>query len=443
VPKPSELIITASKADANGKRLVVTMFGSRQHRDQFDPDVGYQRRQWREAVIRSLRVEPEIYNATGSAESTEAHLFNAVDDRLYAAVEAADAEASSSLFTPNVVCMADLAPLKTDWLWQDRIPVGCLTIFDGPPGEGKSTATMDLVARLSRGDAMPPQHAPDGTFTPAASLIMSAEDDPQRTIRPRLDAAGADVRKVFLLRTMEFVEGEEEREIQLPLVVAAIGSIVRQQRARLVVIDPLTAHLSEGANANNDVNMRQALMPLARMAEKERCSVVIVRHLNKKEGQSAINRGGGSVGIIGACRAGFLICRDPNDPEQVVLACSKMNLARRPKSLAFSVVDHQDSSRIEWAGEVDLSADQLVSKPNGSSSSSKVEHAKDIISEILFTGPRGSNEVLQACLDAGLSERTYHSARKALGVKSERTGFGGEGQWLLTMNANGFHHEEF
>ena len=234
MPKPSELIITASQADANGKRLVVTMFGNRQHRDNFDPDAGYQRRQWREAVIRSLRVEPEIYNATGSAESTEAHLFNAIDERLYAAVEAADSEPTSSLWQPEVTTMAEIEHATTNWLWEQHIPLGAISNLSGDPGLGKSQMTCDLGARITKGWPMPPLTATESKYKPRGVLFMNAEDDPARTLRPRLEAAGADLKRVACLRSMRCsLEDEDERPVTLPSDLAAVEDVIRSHDVAL------------------------------------------------------------------------------------------------------------------------------------------------------------------------------------------------------------------
>lgn len=119
-----------------------------------------------------------------------------------------------------------------------------------------------------------------------------------------------------------------------------------------------------------------------------------------------------------------------------------MNLARRPKSLAFSIVPDGEHSRIEWAGEVDMSADDLVSKQASVTNASKVDLAKQIIGDLLADGARGSSEVLQACIDAGVSERTYHTARKALRVVSKKTGFN-DGQWLLSLPFEAATFEDF
>ncbi len=75
------------------------------------------------------------------------------------------------------------------WLWPRYIPAGKLTLLDGNPEVGKSLITLDLAARLSRGDPMP-----DGTGGGPAgqTLLIQAEDVAADTLGPRLDAAGAD-----------------------------------------------------------------------------------------------------------------------------------------------------------------------------------------------------------------------------------------------------------
>ena len=143
-----------------------------------------------------------------------------------------------------------------------------------------------------------------------------------------------------------------------------------------------------------------------------------------------MHRGGGSIGIIGAARAGFMVGRDPENDEEMIFACIKMNLAREPTSLAYTTVTSGDTSRIEWSGESDVSASDLVAKPGGKSAP-KLQQAKEIISDILADGPRGENEVKTACTKEDVSYRTYHRERKELNVQSEKTSFRGE--WLLSM----------
>ena len=67
--------------------------------------------------------------------------------------------------------------------------------------------------RPSRGAPMPCGDVPDG---PASVIIMSAEDDASRTIVPRLIAAGADLSKVHILRSVSLGDGVEARRAWRP-----------------------------------------------------------------------------------------------------------------------------------------------------------------------------------------------------------------------------------
>ena len=94
----------------------------------------------------------------------------------------------------KVVDLTQLQPKKTDWLWQDRIPRGCISVLEGDPGLGKSLLTVSLAAAVSTGAAVVPGEAPLGK--PADVVFLSAEDDIERTILPRLKVAGADLSRV-------------------------------------------------------------------------------------------------------------------------------------------------------------------------------------------------------------------------------------------------------
>ena len=92
--------------------------------------------------------------------------------------------------------LSDVQPKAVAWLWSPRIALGKVTLIVGDPGLGKSMLTCAMAAHVSRGTPWPVDHSecPRGD-----TIMVSAEDDPGDTIRPRLDATGADVSKVHVL----------------------------------------------------------------------------------------------------------------------------------------------------------------------------------------------------------------------------------------------------
>ena len=99
--------------------------------------------------------------------------------------------------------------------------------------------TLDLAARVSAGKAFP-----DGAeCEPAGVVLLSAEDGLADTIRPRLDAAGADTSKILALATVPDENGHD-RLLSIPEDLALIEKGIRRVGARLVVVDPLMAFLS-------------------------------------------------------------------------------------------------------------------------------------------------------------------------------------------------------
>src|SRR5947209_909244 len=101
--------------------------------------------------------------------------------------------------SPDLRSMSDLRRRPVEWLWPGWIPLGNLTVLDGDPGVGKSTLLLDLAARLSRDGVMP-----DGAAGPVApSILLSAEDGAEDTIRPRLEAAGGVMDRLFTLASVQ------------------------------------------------------------------------------------------------------------------------------------------------------------------------------------------------------------------------------------------------
>lgn len=322
--------------------------------------------------------------------------------------------------SPSLIRLADVEPESVEWLWPGRIPLGKLSLLEGDPGLGKSTVSLDIAARVSRGISLPFE----GRFGPCAVVLLSAEDGLADTIRPRLDAAAADVTRIYAPRDVYTLDKN----------LGDIESAVRSTGARLVIIDPLMAFLGSGVNSYKDQDVRRALAPLSRMADETGAAILVVRHL-KKGGSDipAIQRGGGSIGIIGAARSALLIAKDPKDETRRIVASVKSNLSKPPMSLAYRIgEDPNGAPSLTWEGEVEITADELLGA-QGIELHQKRPRANAVafLRASLEDGPLSAVEVNRAAESEGFTESTMKRARSKLGVTSAKTGF--QGGWLLAL----------
>jgi hypothetical protein len=205
----------------------------------------------------------------------------------------------------------------------------------------------------------------------------------------------------------------------------------------LVIVDPLMAFLAGDVNSHRDQDVRRALAPLSRLAEKTGAAVVVVRHLNKATGGSAIYRGGGSIGIVGAARSGLLVAKHPEDDAKRVLASIKNNLSAPAPSLVFGLAGAESGAvRVTWKGETSLNAAALLSAPTDPEERSAGQEAQDFLRDILSGGPRAAADVRKQANEAGVAWRTVERAKATLGVQAKRKGEagkqgGGAREWAL------------
>jgi hypothetical protein len=332
----------------------------------------------------------------------------------------------------DLVLVADVDREQVTWLWRDRIPRGKVSVLDGDPGTGKSTLTLTIAAKVSTGSPFPDGGRPDRGDV----ILLSAEDDIGDTIRPRLEAAGADLARCWVLPDVH-PEGEPPRPPELPADLFLLEDLVKSKAAALVVIDPLMAFLSGQVDSHRDQDIRRVLASLGYMANRTSAAVVIVRHMNKGTG-SALYRGSGSIGIVGAARAGLLVAPDPDDEGRRVLAMTKSNLAKMPDALAYRLVNDEryEVARVVWDGASKHTAGDLVRARVDEDEAPALAEAVRVLKEILADGPLPAGNVKRLAATGGVAERTLQRARHALGVSARRQGFGPGAFYVWAMPAD-------
>jgi hypothetical protein len=333
------------------------------------------------------------------------------------------------------VRLSDVEPEAVQWLWAPYIPLGKLTLLEGDPGLGKTWLALTIAASVTRGDPFPNEEGvPRGHREPANVLYLSAEDGLADTLRPRLDAVGADVSRVIALTGWQATDDNGE-PIEGAVTLGdkdVLEQVLNEYRPALVVVDPLQAYLGASVDMHRANETRPLLSLLGQLAERYRCAVLAIRHLSKAPQGRTIYRGLGTIDFAAAARSILLVAEHPENDQLRVIAHTKSSLAPAGKSLAYELRDNQ----LLWAGSVELSAEQLLAPRQSDDERSARDEAREFLLELLADGVVPVKEVKRAARDAELSWRTIERAKGELGVTASRqgeTGNRGGGQWVWSL----------
>jgi hypothetical protein len=330
----------------------------------------------------------------------------------------------------RVLRLSEVAVEAVVWLWHRYLPAGAITLFDGNPGEGKSTVVADLIARVTCGTEWP-----DGTPVgePGDVVYVTKEDDPATQVRPRIEAAGGDVSRVAFVAA----------DLLFPRDLPRFREVLDQVRPRLVLLDPLMSYLEGKVRAISDNEVRSALMtPLAELARDMGCAMLVIRHFNKGTGQSALNRGAGSLGgLAGAARMVLALAPDPDDDDgrTRVFGVVKSNYEARPPSMKAVIESapvegfHMTVSRVAWLGASDTAVADLMERTR--EQHHQVLEAEEALREVLVrhADPMPSGDVFAAMKAKGHPRNATYAAASALHVHRERVGFPSRTMWSLPV----------
>ena len=345
--------------------------------------------------------------------------------------------------TPHALmrCIEDVQAVPINWLWPARIACGKLTILAGNPGLGKSQVTAALAGIVTTGGLWPV----DGTRCPQGAVIfLSAEDDAGDTIRPRLEAVGANLRHCYILdgiRENDATGTVVERFFNLKDDMRRLYEAIRNiGNVRLIVIDPITAYMG-GIDSHKNADVRALLNPMTLLAESCGAAIVGVSHLNKSNAQEAMQRVSGSLAFVASARAALVMIKDNANPARRLLLELKNNIAKDAGGLAFSIQSTDlangiKTSRVEWEKElVTITADEAM-RIDLEARNGELDKAKQLLLDLLADGPMLQSEIVLQYQGMGFSERTVNRAKNELGIKSKKSGKEGGWLWSIPKVAN-------
>ena len=327
------------------------------------------------------------------------------------------------------------APEEAEYLVEPYLPKGMLSILGGVSGVGKTSLALDICARLSRGETNPLSQSltalpvrPSGEMSSASEmervflansqpegvrpiLHLTAENDPNKVLRPRAEAMGADLDKLYFQDGASYSMGDAE-----------LAALCRVLRPGLVVFDPIQSYLGQGVQMNRAEQVRPLLDSLSALAKELDMAVLLISHMSKPGPGvcSALDRLLGSSDFRNAARSILIAGRDPEHPDIRVVAHAKNSLGVPGESQRYHICEN---GTVAYDGPCDLTADRIIQESGVAQRTQRPAATLNAAVEALdkqlsFVGWVEAGEVYRLCAEKGFSERTMRNAKIALGLKT-------------------------
>ena len=172
--------------------------------------------------------------------------------------------------------LRDFRSRKMKFLWEDvRIPMGAAIIFAGMGGVSKSTFSIWLAGRVTRGLV-----AGELLDTPSDVLYVSHEDGIEDVVLPRAQANGVDTERFHIFG----VASKYHNGVSMPKFpedLALLEEKIIETSAKVVIIDPILSAMASGRDPNSNVDVRELIDPLNQLAQRMQVTIICIAHINK------------------------------------------------------------------------------------------------------------------------------------------------------------------
>jgi putative DNA primase/helicase len=336
---------------------------------------------------------------------------------------------------------SSLTMTAIDWLWENRLALGKLSLVVGLPDEGKGQLFAYLAAMVTTAGLWP---CNEGRAPLGNVLMFTDEDDHQDTVVPRLEAAGADLKRIEIVTMVK-----DKNKDRIFSLLTDLG-LLRQKITglgdiKLVLIDPISAYLGVGKiDSFRTTDVRAVLAPLVNLAAELQVAIIAIMHFNKKtDVTNALLRISDSLAFGAVARSVYGIIDDAEHERKLFVRAKNNIAAKSNKTLAFRFtarevgVDPKSNKPIlapyiVWDPQyVDVSANEAMQAAADSRSPGAKDRAKKFLLKMLADGSALRDEIDEAAEANGISRRTLFRAKDDLKIEAKKDGEGGKWRWHM------------
>lgn len=310
-----------------------------------------------------------------------------------------------------------------DWLVPELIPGASCTLLEGHKGLGKSTLAATLAADITGG----PRFF-SGRKRPLGSVLwFTSEEHVLAQTKPKLAAAGADLSRVHFPGRR--ADGSVAKRLLLPSHLGDLERAIVQAGASLCYLDGLFSFVDGDYKVADPQQARGLMESCNDVAQRTNCVLVLTRHFRKDATGGPLDQGLGSCEIGHVARCVLQVYEHPDDETRRALTVAACNLARKPRTLLYSLVDCKGHPKVKWHGESDLTAEDLHSGHGDAGDRDERLDARALLLLALRKGPQAAADVISEARRVGIGERTLRKSKAKLCKRSKRVRKGEKMIW--------------